>query len=158
MDDPADPGGEARPRVVRVGRMLRRHRAQVRVTTSVEGEGRRLFNSLRVREYPTAWSRPLWIGSWTGCTERWFPKADLDGRDRPVVVILASRRTGGATSRGPITSLHLGNARGSLGEVRSLAARLPGRDGDLRTGRGVLPGCLQVGDMFSSDGPAAVAR
>ena len=77
--------------------------------------------------------------------ERWFPKADLDGRVIDLrVVVIAGRPSHVVVraSRGPMTNLHLGGARGSTCPT---CARAParehcaGRDGDLRTGRGVLP-------------------
>jgi glutathione synthase/RimK-type ligase-like ATP-grasp enzyme len=139
---------------------LRRHRAQVRATTSVECEGGRLFNSLRVREYDS----PSLIASIVDRlapdglhVERWFPKADLDGRATDLrVVVIAGQPSHVVvrTSRGPITNLHLGGARGSLDDVRSLAGGE--YDRAMQTCARVaacFPGCLQVGVdlMFSSD-------
>lgn len=54
--------------------------------------------------------------------ERWLPKATLGDRAldlRVVVIGGVARHTVVRTSRGPITNLHLGNARGDLDAVRT---------------------------------------
>jgi hypothetical protein len=140
---------------------LRRHRDRVRATTSAELAEGKLFNSLRVRDYTSVGDVASIVDSLAADglhVERWFPKADLDGRVADLrVVVIAGRASHVVvrTSRGPITNLHLGNARGSLPEFR-------GRAGDRRFAAAMqtcervavcFPGCLQVGVdlMFSSD-------
>ena len=139
---------------------LRRHGFRVRGTTSVEFAGGKLYNSLRVRDYDD----PALIASIVDSlaadglhVERWFPKADLDGRVADLrVVVIAGRPSHIVvrTSRGPITNLHLGGHRGSLDEVRERAG--PAFGAAMETCERVgacFPGCLQVGVdlMFSSD-------
>ena len=140
---------------------LRRHRGRVLATTSVEPSQGRLFNSLRVRDY----SSPETIESIVDKlapdglhVERWFPKADLDGMVMDLrVVVIAGRPSHVVvrTSRGPITNLHLGGARGSLQEVLERAGRRRYRAAIETCERvgACFPGCLQVGVdlMFSSD-------
>jgi hypothetical protein len=99
---------------------------RVSATTSVEltGDGR-LFNSLRVRtcrdegELATIVDRLAPDGLHV---ERWFPKAGLDGRVIDLrVLVVAGEPTHVVVraSRGPLTNLHLGNARGDLDAVRA---------------------------------------
>ena len=140
---------------------LRRHRGRVLATTSVEPSEGRLFNSLRVREYSSEDIIASIVDKLAPDglhVERWFPKADLDGRVCDLrVVVIAGRpsHTVVRTSRGPITNLHLGGARGSLEEVLGKAGRrryLAAMETCERVGA-CFPGCLQVGVdlMFSSD-------
>ncbi|AGZ39014.1 STM4014 family protein [Actinoplanes friuliensis] len=102
--------------------------SRLRATTSVELTGETLYNSLRVRTYDReadvvtivdrlARTGPLHV-------ERWVPKAGL--ADRVVdlrVVVIAGRPTHAVVraGRGPMTNLHLGNARGDLAELRAAA-------------------------------------
>ena len=91
--------------------------------------------------------------------ERWFPKADLDGRVIDLrVVVIAGRPTHVVvrTSRGPMTNLHLGGARGRPGRRCARAPAGAGYEAAMETCERVaacFPGSLQVGVdlMFSSD-------
>jgi glutathione synthase/RimK-type ligase-like ATP-grasp enzyme len=100
---------------------------RVVATTSVERAEGRLFNSLRVRRY----EREAEVADIVDRlapdglhVERWLPKAGL--ADRVVdlrVVVVAGRPTHAVVraGRGPITNLHLGNARGDLAALRAAA-------------------------------------
>ncbi|MFT3661671.1 MAG: STM4014 family protein [Gordonia sp. (in: high G+C Gram-positive bacteria)] len=98
--------------------------------------------------------------------ERWFPKAHLpDGRTFDLrVLVIAGRPTHVVvrTSYGPITNLHLGNARGDLARVRGLlGAETVDRALDVAgAAAGVFDSCLQVGVdvMLGADGTIAVAE
>ncbi|MFI6230193.1 STM4014 family protein [Micromonospora echinospora] len=101
--------------------------SRVLATTPVERDDGRLFNSLRVRRY-TDESEVAEIVDRLAPdglhVERWLPKAGL--ADRVVdlrVVVVAGRPTHAVVraGRGPITNLHLGNARGDLAAVRAAA-------------------------------------
>ncbi|GAB3142462.1 STM4014 family protein [Micromonospora sonneratiae] len=120
---------------------------RVAATTSVEltGDGR-LFNSLRVRTYrderdiATIVDRLAPDGLHV---ERWFPKAGLDGRVIDLRVLVVAGEPGHVVvraGRGPLTNLHLGNARGDLAAVR---ARL-GESGYAA----VLRTCVQAASCF----------
>ncbi|MGC0363396.1 hypothetical protein ABH922_001380 [Rhodococcus sp. 27YEA15] len=100
----------------------------VHATTSVEIDDQgRLFNSLRVRTYRTraelaAVIDPLATDGLH--VERWLPKASLNGRVADVrVVVIGGTATHAVvrTSTSPMTNLHLGGARGSLGEAMAAA-------------------------------------
>jgi hypothetical protein len=140
---------------------LRRHRGRVLATTSVETSDGRLFNSLRVRDYSTGEAVASIVDRLAPDglhVERWFPKADLDGLVTDLRVVVISGRPSHVvvrTSRGPITNLHLGGARGSLPEVLERAGRRRYRSAMETCERvaACFPGCLQVGVdlMFSSD-------
>ncbi|HEX8630848.1 MAG TPA: STM4014 family protein [Catenuloplanes sp.] len=104
---------------------------RIRAVTSIELTDDALFNSLRVRRYDRegdvaaivdrlATDRlggPLHV-------ERWLPKVGLGDRVVDVrVVVVAGRATHAVVraARGPLTNLHLGNARGDLAELRAAA-------------------------------------
>ncbi|WDZ82617.1 STM4014 family protein [Micromonospora cathayae] len=96
-------------------------------TTPVEREDGRLFNSLRVRRYTDEGDVAAIVDRLAPeglHVERWLPKAGL--ADRVVdlrVVVVAGRPTHAVVraGRGPITNLHLGNARGDLAALRAAA-------------------------------------
>ena len=83
--------------------------------------------------------------------ERWLPKAGLGDRVVDLrVVVVAGRPTHAVVraARGPLTNLHLGNARGDLAELRAAAgpAAWAAAMRDVRAGgRAVSPRSLQVG-------------
>ncbi|MBN1286622.1 MAG: STM4014 family protein [Anaerolineae bacterium] len=90
-------------------------------TTTVEmvngGDELRLYNSLRVRAYREPADVRRLIDALCRHrvhVEQWIPKAGMDGRsfDLRVVVIAGQvRHVAARLSRGPLTNLHLGNAR-----------------------------------------------
>jgi hypothetical protein len=135
-------------------------RGRWRADTSVELAGGRLYNNLRLSTY----TREADIGSIVDIlapdglhVERWFPKASLHGRviDLRVVVIAGTARHAVVrASPGPITNLHLGNARGDLDALRAVAG--PAYEAALAScerAAGCFPGSLQVGVdvLFSRD-------
>jgi hypothetical protein len=106
---------------------------RVRAATSVEHDGRgRLFNSLRVRRYDTEREVAAIVDALAPDglhVERWLPKATQRGRAADLrVVVVAGRATHAVvrTSPSPMTNLHLGGARGDLGEVRAAVAAAGG--------------------------------
>jgi hypothetical protein len=132
----------------------------VRVTTSVEVSGGRLYNSLRVREYrdePTIASIVDTLAPDGLHVEHWYPKAALRGRVLDLRVVVIGGRASHVvvrTSRSPMTNLHLGGQRGDLDAVRELAG--PSYVDALGTCERVaacFPGSLHVGVdlMFSPD-------
>lgn len=96
-------------------------------TTTVElarsGDETRLYNSRRLRTY----TDPGQIAQIVDAlcrhgvhVEQWLPKAGIDGRTfdlRVVVIGGRPRHTVARLSRGPMTNLHLLNARGELGPI-----------------------------------------
>ncbi|MFE9728763.1 STM4014 family protein [Streptomyces sp. NPDC005794] len=99
---------------------------RIRATTSVErDEEGRLFNSLRVRRCTTEREVAALVDALAPDglhIERWLPKASQRGRVADLrVVVVAGQATHAVvrTSRSPMTNLHLGGARGDLGEVRA---------------------------------------
>ncbi|GIG89877.1 STM4014 family protein [Plantactinospora endophytica] len=99
---------------------------RIRATTSVEvaGDGR-LYNSLRVRDYTDERQVAAIVDRLAPDglhVERWFPKAGLDGRTIDLRVLVIAGRPEHVVVRaspGPLTNLHLGNARGDLAAVRA---------------------------------------
>ncbi|MEH0827038.1 MULTISPECIES: STM4014 family protein [unclassified Micromonospora] len=99
----------------------------VQAVTTVEATPDGLFNSLRLRHYRDEAEIAGIVDRLAPDglhVERWLPKAGL--RDRVVdlrVVVVAGRPTHAVVraARGPLTNLHLGNARGDLGELRAAA-------------------------------------
>lgn len=102
-------------------------RRRVLAVTPVERDGGRLFNSLRLRRYTDEAEVADIVDRLAPDglhVERWLPKAGL--ADRVVdlrVVVVAGRPTHVVVraARGPITNLHLGNARGDVASVRAAA-------------------------------------
>ncbi|QKG21159.1 STM4014 family protein [Actinomadura verrucosospora] len=107
---------------------------RVRAVTSAAISETGLSNSLRVRAYETERDVAALIDALVPDglqVERWLPKAALGGSVFDLrVVVLGGTPTHVVvrTSRGPMTNLHLGGARGDLAAVR----RALGRDGWLR--------------------------
>ncbi|MFJ1596096.1 STM4014 family protein [Streptomyces sp. NPDC088261] len=102
---------------------------RVRATTSVERDAEgRLFNSLRVRSYPTEREVAAIVDTLAPDglhIERWLPKAGQHGRAADLrVVVVAGRATHAVvrTSRSPMTNLHLGGTRGDLDAARAAMA------------------------------------
>ncbi|SCL26083.1 STM4014 family protein [Micromonospora inyonensis] len=101
--------------------------SRVVATTPVERAEGRLFNSLRVRRYTDEAEVAEIVDRLAPDAlhvERWLPKAGLDGRVVDLrVVVVAGRPTHAVVraGRGPITNLHLGNARGDLAALRAAA-------------------------------------
>jgi glutathione synthase/RimK-type ligase-like ATP-grasp enzyme len=100
---------------------------RVNAVTPVEVDGGRLYNSLRVRRYTREADVAAIVDRLAPDglhVERWFPKAGLDTGVLDLrVVVIAGRPTHAVvrTGPGPITNLHLGNARGDLAAVRTAA-------------------------------------
>lgn len=103
------------------------HGSRIQAITSVELAADGLFNSLRLRRYVRE-AEVAAIVDQLGPdglhVERWLPKAGLGDRVVDLrVVVVAGRPTHAVVraSRGPLTNLHLGNARGDLGRLRAAA-------------------------------------
>jgi glutathione synthase/RimK-type ligase-like ATP-grasp enzyme len=100
---------------------------RVTAITSVELNGGRIFNNLRVRRYDDEHAVRAIVdrlGPDGLHVERWFPKATLDDRTldlRVVVIAGAPRHVVVRTGSSPMTNLHLGNARGDVAAVRAAA-------------------------------------
>nr|WP_296069985.1 STM4014 family protein [uncultured Actinoplanes sp.] len=100
---------------------------RIQATTTIEVADGRLFNSLRLRRYtdePVVAAIVDRLAPDRLHVERWLPKAGL--HDRVVdlrVVAVAGRPTHAVVraARGPLTNLHLGNARGDLTALREAA-------------------------------------
>jgi hypothetical protein len=132
----------------------------IRATTSVEVEGGRLYNSLRVREYRDEATIACIVDALASDglhVERWYPKAAWQGRRLDLrVVVIGGRATHVVvrTSLGPMTNLHLGGRRGDLDAVRTLAGQsyVDALETCERVA-GCFPGSLHVGVdlMFSPD-------
>ncbi|MDT9689980.1 STM4014 family protein [Streptomyces sp. P9(2023)] len=122
---------------------------RVQATTSVErAPDGRLFNSLRVRRYPTEQEVAAIVDALAPDglhIERWLPKAVQNGRAADLrVVVIDGRATHAVvrTSRSPMTNLHLGGARGDLGAVRAAISAAGGRWTD------ALEVCERAADAF----------
>ncbi|MEO3777950.1 STM4014 family protein [Micromonospora sp. B11E3] len=100
---------------------------RIRAVTTVEATSDGLFNSLRLREYDDEGAVAAIVDRLAPDglhVERWLPKAGL--ADRVVdlrVVVVAGRPTHAVVraARGPMTNLHLGNARGDLAQLQAAA-------------------------------------
>ncbi|GAB2961106.1 STM4014 family protein [Micromonospora polyrhachis] len=99
---------------------------RVSATTSVElADDGRLFNSLRVRTYRDEREVAAIVDRLAPDglhVERWFPKAGLAGQVFDLRVLVVAGEPGHVVvraGRGPLTNLHLGNARGDLAAVRA---------------------------------------
>lgn len=99
-------------------------RGRVAGYTSVEREGGRLYNTLRVRRYDREADLAAIIDGLAPDglhVEEWLPKASFGGRVVDLrVVVIAGRPTHVVvrSGRSPMTNLHLGNARGDLDGLR----------------------------------------
>ncbi|MBB5869007.1 glutathione synthase/RimK-type ligase-like ATP-grasp enzyme [Allocatelliglobosispora scoriae] len=100
---------------------------RIMATTSTELADGRVFNSLRVRTYRDEQTVAAIIDRLAPDglhVERWFPKADLNGKvvDLRVVVIGGTPTHAVVrSSHTPITNLHLGNTRGDLQTLKQAA-------------------------------------
>ncbi|WP_328346830.1 STM4014 family protein [Micromonospora sp. NBC_00421] len=100
---------------------------RVQAVTTIETTPDGLFNSLRLRRYDDETTVAALVDRLAPQglhVERWLPKAGL--ADRVVdlrVVVVAGRATHAVVraARGPLTNLHLGNARGDLDALRAAA-------------------------------------
>ncbi|MGW6914903.1 STM4014 family protein [Kitasatospora sp. NPDC054939] len=100
---------------------------RVQATTSVESAPDGLHNSLRVRRYRSEREVADLVDRLAPDglhVEQWIPKAAQSGRSADLrVVVIGGRATHVVvrTSRQPMTNLHLGGARGSVGLAREAA-------------------------------------
>jgi hypothetical protein len=101
----------------------RRHQATTTVEAVRQGGKLRLYNSRRIRVYRELGEVAELIGALCRHrvhAERWMPKAGFDGRTfdlRAVVIAGQVRHVVARLSRGPLTNLHLLNARSDAGAV-----------------------------------------
>ncbi|QLQ36398.1 STM4014 family protein [Micromonospora robiginosa] len=99
----------------------------VQADTTVEATPDGLFNSLRVRRLTDEAAVAAIVDRLAPDglhVERWLPKAGLGDRVVDVrVLVVAGRPTHAVVraARGPLTNLHLGNARGDLAALRAAA-------------------------------------
>jgi glutathione synthase/RimK-type ligase-like ATP-grasp enzyme len=126
---------------------------RIDATTAVELAGDRMFNSLRPRRYRTEREVATIVDRLAPDglhVERWLPKASVGGHVVDLrVLVVAGEPTHAVVraARGPLTNLHLGNARGDLAELRA-AAGGAAWEAAMRTCRRVaacFPGSLHVG-------------
>ncbi|MEU6077231.1 STM4014 family protein [Micromonospora sp. NPDC047074] len=100
---------------------------RVQAVTTIEATPDGLYNSLRPRRHTDEAEVAALVDRIAGeglHVERWLPKAGLGDRVVDVrVVAVAGRPTHAVVraARGPLTNLHLGNARGDLAELRATA-------------------------------------
>ncbi|MGI8334266.1 STM4014 family protein [Actinomadura scrupuli] len=138
------------------------HGARIKALTSaVPGPDGGLRNSLRVRSYesePEVRALIDLLAPEGLHVERWLPKASLAGRALDLRVVVVSGTPTHAvvrTSRGPMTNLHLGGARGDLGAVRGALGETGWRRAlDLcARAAACFPGSLMVGvDLLVASG------
>lgn len=126
---------------------------RVQAVTTIEHTPDALFNSLRVRRYTDESEVAAIVDRLAPDglhVERWLPKAGLGNRVVDVrVLVVAGRPTHAVVraARGPLTNLHLGNARGDLAELRT-AVGSQGWSAAMETCERVaacFPGSLHVG-------------
>ncbi|MEV4483079.1 STM4014 family protein [Micromonospora coxensis] len=126
---------------------------RVQAVTTIEATPDGLFNSLRLRRYDDEAQVAALVDRLAPeglHVERWLPKAGLADRVVDVrVVVVAGRPTHAVVraARGPLTNLHLGNARGDLAALRA-AAGPAAWSAAMETCERVaacFPGCLHVG-------------
>jgi len=96
-----------------------RSRPRRQMTTSVELQGTRLYNSLKIRTYIEASKQSAIIDALAPdglFAEEWIPKASLGGAFdfRVFVVAGKAEHTVMRVSQSPLTNLHLGNQRGDI--------------------------------------------
>ncbi|MEV4813352.1 STM4014 family protein [Micromonospora avicenniae] len=100
---------------------------RVQAITTIEHTPDALYNSLRVRSYADESEIAAIVDRLAPDglhVERWLPKAGLGDRVVDVRVLVVAGRPTHAVVRaahGPLTNLHLGNARGDLDELRAAA-------------------------------------
>jgi len=98
---------------------------RVQAVTTVRQEGARLFNSrrlLRLTSWPEVRALIDRLAPQRLHVERWLPKASFAGRAMDLRVVVVGGRAEQALvrlGRGPITNLHLGNARGDVGALEA---------------------------------------
>jgi hypothetical protein len=101
----------------------RRHQATTTVEAVRQGGELRLYNSRRIRVYRELGEVAELIDALCRHrvhAERWMPKAGFDGRTfdlRVVVIAGEARHVVARLSRGPLTNLHLLNARSDAGAI-----------------------------------------
>ncbi|MET7747537.1 STM4014 family protein [Micromonospora sp. NPDC005367] len=126
---------------------------QVQAVTTIEHTPDAMFNSLRVRRYTDESEIAAIVDRLAPDglhVERWLPKAGLGNRVVDVRVLVVAGRPTHAVVRaahGPLTNLHLGNARGDLDELRA-AVGPRGWSAAMETCERVaacFPGSLHVG-------------
>ncbi|SCL14240.1 hypothetical protein GA0070616_0384 [Micromonospora nigra] len=124
-----------------------RHRCgRVHAVTTIEHTPQALFNSLRLRRYTDESQVAAIVDRLAPDglhVERWLPKAGLGDRVVDVrVLVVAGRPTHAVVraARGPLTNLHLGNARGDLAELRAAAG--------VRAWSAAMEACERVGACF----------
>ncbi len=94
------------------------------MTTSVELNGTRLYNSLKIRAYTDRSQQKLIIETLAPdglFAERWVPKATRGGAFDFRVLVVAGRPEHAVmrVSQSPLTNLHLGNERGDIEAFRA---------------------------------------
>ncbi|MER5704738.1 STM4014 family protein [Micromonospora sp. NPDC002296] len=100
---------------------------RIRAVTPIEVAPDGLFNSLKVRHYDDEATVAALVDRLAPeglHVERWLPKAGLGDRVVDLRVVVVAGRPSHAVvraARGPMTNLHLGNARGDLAELRDAA-------------------------------------
>jgi glutathione synthase/RimK-type ligase-like ATP-grasp enzyme len=103
---------------------LARGGARVVATTSLERDGDRLFNSLRLRRYQRESDVAALVdvlGPEGIHVERWVPKQGAAGRVLDLRVLVVAGEAAHVvvrTSSTPLTNLHLGNRRGDVGATQ----------------------------------------
>ncbi|MEV4417142.1 STM4014 family protein [Catellatospora sp. NPDC049609] len=125
---------------------------RILATTSVELDGGRLFNSLRVRHYRDERDVAAIVDRLAPDglhVQRWLPKAGLDGRVVDLRVVTVAGRPSHVVVRGsrsPMTNLHLGGVRGDLCALRAAAGThyAAGMD-TCRAVAACFPGSLHTG-------------
>ncbi|MFF0721477.1 STM4014 family protein [Micromonospora sp. NPDC003816] len=100
---------------------------RVQAVTTIEHTPEALFNSLRLRRYTDEAEVAAIVDRLAPeglHVERWLPKTGIGDRVVDLRVLVIAGRPHQVvvrSARGPLTNLHLGNARGDLDEVRRAA-------------------------------------
>ncbi|MGW0502272.1 STM4014 family protein [Micromonospora sp. NPDC003241] len=100
---------------------------RVQAVTTIEHTPEALFNSLRLRRYTDETQIAAIVDRLAPeglHVEQWLPKAGIGDRVVDLRVLVIAGRPDHVVvraARGPLTNLHLGNARGDLDEVRRAA-------------------------------------
>ncbi len=105
---------------------LDRGQDQEALVTTVAMSGGEVFSALRLRRYTERRQIDAvlgWLFGEGAHVERWMPKARVEGREFDLRVVVMAGRARHVVARvsggGPMTNLHLGNARGDLEAARS---------------------------------------